>query len=79
MYEEKTKKRIEELSKNIGKRCKIIQSEVVHIAQKPATIINVVGKWPDGFRYEVKLDEPIPLWGNKDTFYPPVFFVEIIE
>lgn len=30
MHEEETKKRIEELSKNIGKRCKIIQSEVVH-------------------------------------------------
>ena len=63
----------------VYKRCKIIQSEVVYIAQKPATIINVVGKWPNGLRYEVKLDEPILLLANKDIFYPPTFLVEIIE
>ena len=45
---------------------------------KQGTIKGNLLKLPS-IQLEKKLYEPIPLWENKNTFYPPIFFVEIIE
>ena len=49
MHEEETKKRIEELSINIGKRCKITSSPISLIVGKTGTVIKVHGQFPDSF------------------------------
>ena len=79
IYEEETKKQLAELQQNVGRKVIIRESSVSGITGKKGTIVSVLGKLPDGFRYEVRLDNPIALWRNKDTFYPPVFLVDILK
>lgn len=77
-WEKETKEKLAEYSKNIGKRGKIIDSPIAGNKGQEGTIIGVIGKLPDGFRYEFKMDKPNTIF-KKDTFYPPVFLVEILD
>jgi hypothetical protein len=69
----------QELEQNIGKRCKITDSPVAAVSGQEGTIKGISGTQTAGFRYDVKVDEPVSYLGNKSIFHPPVFMCEIIE
>lgn len=67
-----------DLTKNIGKRAKITESVIAGVTGKCGKIISVHGDTKRGFRYEIRLDEPLSN-NNIDTVYVPYFLTEILE
>ena len=79
IWSEESKKQKTELLKNVGRRCKVIESPIAGLTGKEATIMDVVGELPHGFRYEIKLDEPLYTFtNNKLDYYPPTFLVKVL-
>jgi len=79
LYAEESEKQKNGLLKNVGRRCKVLDSAIAGLTGKEAEIINVHGQLPDGFRYEIKLDEPLYTFTNgKLNYYPPTFMVEVL-
>lgn len=74
-----TKNRLVGLKKNIGKRCIVLESAVAGLAGKEATIEDVDGNDFDGYRYAIKLDEPLFKFKKQKKYYSPVFLVEILN
>ena len=79
LYAKETKELKDKLLENVGLRCIVLQSSIAGLTGKEATIINVHGELPDGFRYEILLDEPLYSWQTKLNFYPPTFLVEVLK
>jgi hypothetical protein len=79
LYAEETRKLKTELLKNVGLRCIILQSPIACLAGKEATIKDVHGELPDGFRYEIELDEPLFSFTKKLNYFPPTFLVEVLK
>lgn len=79
LYAKESEKQKNELLKNVGRRCKILESPVAGLVGKEATIADVHGQLPDGFRYKIILDEPLYTFTNgKLDYYPPTFLVEVL-
>jgi hypothetical protein len=68
----------EDISKNIGKQCKVIESVIAGLTGKIGTIKDIHGNWRDGYRYEIELSEPLYSFKSNKVFYPPVFLCEIL-
>lgn len=79
LYANETLKQKNELLKNVGLRCIVLQSSIAGLAGKEATIKNVHGELPDGFRYEIELDEPLFTFIKKLNYFPPTFLVEVLK
>ena len=69
----------EDISLNIGKRCKVIESTIAGLTGKNGVIKAVHGNQKDGYRYEIEIEKPLYSFTTKVNFYPPVFLVEIIN
>lgn len=78
-YEDLTCEMKTKLLENVGLRCKVIRSSIAGLSGKEATIIDVHGEMPEGFRYEIRLDEPLFSFKTKLNYYPPTFLVEILK
>jgi hypothetical protein len=58
----------------------VLSSSIAGLTGKEATIVDVKGELPDGFRYEIKLDEPLySFTKGKLDYYPPTFLVEVLK
>jgi len=67
-----------ELEKNIGKRCKVLESAIAGLCGKEGTIKSVHGDQTNGYRYCIEIDEPLFSFTTKRDFYPPCCLVEIL-
>jgi len=69
----------EDISLNIGKKCKVIESAIVGLGGKIGIIKDIVGNRIEGYRYEIEIEKPLYSFTTKTNFFPPVFLVEIIK
>lgn len=68
----------EELEKNIGKQCQILDSVVAGFTNKIGTIIAVWGDEKKGYTYEVRFPAPVSPH-NIDTLHPHHGMVDLID
>lgn len=77
MKDEK-KDKLPDLRSNIGKSCRILESSIAGLSMKVGVIEDILGNDSDGYRYQVRLPEPLYSDDNKTGFYPSVFLCEIL-